>query len=204
MSTSPERLVCASANPDKVAEIAALLDGVVELIGRPPDLPDVVEDADTLVDNARLKARAVSSATGEAAVADDTGLFVDALDGRPGVRSGRFAGERATYAENRRRLLDELAAAERTGDPRRSATFVTVVVVHWPDGSELVVEGRCPGEIAREERGERGFGYDSVFVPAEGDGRTFAEMTDEDKHALSHRGRAFGALVAALATPPAG
>ena len=202
MSGDLPELVCASANPDKVAEIAALLDGLVELVPRPADLPDVVEDADTLEGNARLKARAVSAATGRPAVADDTGLFVDALDGAPGVWSARYAGERATYAENRRRLLDELVDAEHRGDLRRSAAFVTVVVVHWPDGSELVVEGRCPGAIAPSERGDRGYGYDPLFVPAEGDGRTFAEMSEDDKHALSHRGRAFRALVSAFAETP--
>lgn len=187
------QLVCASANPDKVAEIAAILDGVVDLLPRPGSVPDVVEDADTLEGNARLKAIAICEATGRAAVADDTGLEVAALDGAPGVRSARYAGEGASYADNRARLLTALE-----GERDRRAAFRTCVLVRWPDGSELVVHGVCPGTITDVERGDRGFGYDSLFVPDDGDGRTFAEMTDDEKHALSHRGRAFRNLVAAL------
>jgi XTP/dITP diphosphohydrolase len=187
------RLVCASANPDKIAEIAAILDGTVDLLPRPDSVPDVVEDADTLEGNARLKAAAICEATGLPAVADDTGLEVVALDGAPGVRSARYAGEHASYADNRARLLDALA-----GIADRRAAFRTCVLVRWPDGSEIVVNGVCRGTIALSERGERGFGYDSLFVPADGDGRTFAEMTDDEKHALSHRGRAFRNLLAAL------
>jgi XTP/dITP diphosphohydrolase len=188
------RLVCASANPDKVAEIRAILGDVVELIPRPAEVPDVVEDADTLEGNARLKAAAIVAATGEPAVADDTGLEVAALGGAPGVRTARFAGEDATYADNRRKLLVSL-----DGVDDRRARFRTVALVVWPDGSELAVEGVCDGTIATEERGARGFGYDAVFMPDEGDVRTFAEMTDGEKHAISHRGRAFRALVARLA-----
>lgn len=188
------RLVCASANPDKVAEIAAILDGVVELLPRPADVPDVVEDADTLEGNARLKAAAICEATGLPAVADDTGLEVTALGGAPGVWSARYAGEDATYADNRAKLLAEL-----DGATDRSAAFRTCVLVRYPDGSEIVVNGVCHGTIATEERGARGFGYDPLFVPDDGDGRTFAEMSEDEKHALSHRGRAFRNLVAALA-----
>ena len=192
MSDRP-RLVCASANPDKVAEIAAILDGVVELLPRPSEVPDVVEDADTLVGNARLKAVAICDASGLPAVADDTGLEVDALDGAPGVYAARYAGEGCSYADNRAKLLAELA-----GVTDRSARFRTSVVVRWPDGTELAVDGVCEGTITETEHGERGFGYDAVFRPADGDGRTFAEMTDDDKHAISHRGRAFRNLLAAL------
>jgi XTP/dITP diphosphohydrolase len=188
------RLVCASANPDKVAEIEAILGSSVELIPRPPSVPDVVEDAETLEGNARLKAAAIAAVTGEAAVADDTGLEVAALDGRPGVRTGRYAGEHATYAENRAKLLAELA-----GRDDRRARFRTVAMVVWPDGREVAAEGVCDGSIASAERGARGFGYDPVFVPDGGRGRTFAEMGEADKHALSHRGRAFRALLDALA-----
>jgi XTP/dITP diphosphohydrolase len=187
------RLVCASANPDKVVEISAVLGDAVELVPRPAGVPEVDEDADTLEGNARLKAVAVSEATGMAAVADDTGLEVDALGGAPGVYAARFAGDGCTYADNRRKLLAELG----DGDDRR-ARFRTVLLVRWPDGSELVVDGVCPGTISRSERGSRGFGYDAVFVPDEGDGRTFAEMSQEEKNALSHRGRALRNLVAAL------
>lgn len=188
-------LVCASANPDKVVEIAALLDGVALLLPRPSEVPDVVEDADTLVGNARLKAAAICAATGRAAVADDTGLEVDALGGAPGVFAARYAGEGVTYADNRAKLLAELAGV---AEPDRTARFTTVAMVVRPDGSETVVEGVCEGLIAPVARGARGFGYDAVFIPVDGDGRTFAEMSDAEKNAISHRGRAFVALAAAL------
>jgi XTP/dITP diphosphohydrolase len=188
------RLVCASANPDKVAEIEAILHDVVDLVPRPPGVPDVVEDADTLEGNARLKAAAIAAASGDAAVADDTGLEVAALDGRPGVRTARYAGEDASYAENRATLLAEL-----DGVADRRARFRTVAMVVWPDGREVAAEGVCDGTIATAERGGRGFGYDAVFVPDDGDGRTFAEMDEDAKHAVSHRGRAFRALLAELA-----
>jgi XTP/dITP diphosphohydrolase len=188
------QLVCASANPDKVAEIQRLLDGVVELLPRPSHVPDVVEDAGSLLGNARLKAAALCAATGMPAVADDTGLEVGALDGAPGVDAAHYAGEGSTYAENRAKLLSELA-----GVADRRAAFKTVAIVVWPDGSELHVEGVCPGVITTVERGEIGFGYDSVFQPDEGGGATFAEMGVEAKNAISHRGRAFRALLAALA-----
>jgi XTP/dITP diphosphohydrolase len=187
------RLVCASANPDKVAEIEAILADAADLLPRPPGVPDVVEDADTLEGNARLKAVAICEASGEAAVADDTGLEVAALGGEPGVHTGRYAGDDATYADNRARLLREL-----DGAVDRRAAFRTVVLVRTPDGGEVVVDGVCPGTITTAERGDRGFGYDSLFVPDEGDGRTFAEMSDDEKHAISHRGRAFRNLLAAL------
>ncbi len=187
------KLVCASANPDKVAEIAAILGPDVELAPRPSDVPEVVEDADTLEGNARLKATAIATATGRPALADDTGLEVAALGGAPGVYAARYAGPGATYADNRAKLLAELA-----GHGDRSARFRTVVVVVWPDWSELAAEGVCDGTIAEEERGDRGFGYDPVFVPADGDGRTFAEMTDAEKNALSHRARALRNLLSTL------
>jgi XTP/dITP diphosphohydrolase len=189
------RLVCASANPDKVAEIAQLLDGLVDLVPRPDSVPDVIEDADTLVGNARLKASAICDASGVPAVSDDTGLEVDHLGGAPGVWTARFAGEGATYADNRAKMLSVL---DGVAAPGRTARFRTVVMVRWPDGTELVCEGVCEGTIAEAERGSRGFGYDPLFIPADGDGRTFAEMTDDEKHAVSHRGRAFRALVDAL------
>ncbi|HEY0519472.1 MAG TPA: RdgB/HAM1 family non-canonical purine NTP pyrophosphatase [Ilumatobacteraceae bacterium] len=184
------QLVCASANPDKVTEIAAILDGLVDLLPRPPEVPDVVEDADSLLGNARLKATAVCAATGMPAISDDTGLFVDALDGAPGVYAARFAGEDATYADNREKLLRLLDGAS-----DRRARFVTAVMVVWPDGRELAVEGVCDGTIAPEELGGRGFGYDAVFVPDDGDGRSFAQMSEEEKNRISHRARALRALL---------
>ena len=193
------RLVCATANPHKVDEIRAILGSAVDLIPRPADVPDVVEDADTLEGNARLKAAAIAAATGLPAVADDTGLEVDALGGAPGVYSARFAGEGCTEADNRAKLLAELASAGAADDEGRTAHFRTVALVAWPDGREIVADGVCDGTIAGHERGARGFGYDPVFVPSDGDGRTFAEMTEDEKHALSHRGRAFRALLERLA-----
>jgi XTP/dITP diphosphohydrolase len=187
------QLVCASANPDKVVEIQQLLAGVVELLPRPAHVPDVVEDADTLIGNARLKASALCRATGLPAVADDTGLEVDALAGAPGVHAAHYAGDGCSYADNRAKLLAEL-----DGVVDRRAAFRTVAIVVWPDGTELHVEGVCAGVITTEERGADGFGYDSVFQPDEGGGATFAEMGSDAKHAISHRGRAFRALLSEL------
>jgi XTP/dITP diphosphohydrolase len=205
----PLELVLATANPDKALEIGAALGGVagISLRPRPTDVPDVEETGDTLAENALLKARALVGATGLPAVADDTGLEVEVLGGRPGVVSARYAGEGATYADNVAKLLDELSPF--TGADRRRARFVTVATVAFPDGSVLSVEGAVEGTIAPGPRGVAGFGYDPVFVPDEGDGRTFAEMTAPDKLAISHRGRAFRALAGALASrysagPPAG
>ena len=191
------RLVCASANPDKVAEIALVLDGLVELEPRPAELGDVIEDAPDLEGNARLKAVAVCEAAGAAAVSDDTGLEVDALDGAPGVFSARYAGEHATYQDNVDKLLGELERVGAVTPEQRRARFRTAVMVVWPDGRELLVEGVVEGWISLEPSGAGGFGYDPVFVPAGRDGKTFAEMGDE-KHEISHRGRAFRALAAAL------
>jgi XTP/dITP diphosphohydrolase len=187
------RVVCASANPHKVAEITELMDGVVQLDPRPADLPDVEEDGDTLEANARLKATAVNEATGLPALADDTGLEVWALGGAPGVRTARFAGEPPNDERNREKMLRELACVS-----DRSARFRTVALLRFPDGREIVADGVCDGSIAETERGERGFGYDPLFIARDGDGRTFAEMTMAEKHHLSHRGRAFRALAMAL------
>jgi XTP/dITP diphosphohydrolase len=207
---APLRLVLASANPDKVAEIVAILSDAldVDLVPRPPEAPEVVEDGETLLDNARLKARALVAATGLAAVADDTGLEVDALGGAPGVYSARYAGEDATYADNVAKLLRALAALADGGGARR-ARFRTVALAAFPDGSEVWAEGAVEGTIAPAPRGPAGFGYDPVFLPdpeeggdgggdGAGDGRTFAEMTAAEKDAVSHRGRAFRALAEAL------
>lgn len=192
------KLVLASANPDKAAEIRSILSaalGDLDLATRPASVPDVDETGTTLLENARLKAAAIAAATGEAAVADDTGLLVDALDGAPGVYSARFAGEGATYADNVNKLLAELKNVE---PARRTARFETVALVRWPDGREVAATGAVGGTIATGARGSHGFGYDPVFVPDEGDGRTFAELVPLEKHAVSHRGRAFRALAAEL------
>jgi XTP/dITP diphosphohydrolase len=199
----PERtLVLASANPDKAAEIATILGAVpgLTLVDRPPGVPDVEETGTTLEENARLKARALCDATGLAAVADDTGLEVEALDGAPGVYSARFAGEGATYAANVAKMLAELDRAGATEPTDRRARFRSVAFVAYPDGSELWVAGEVGGTITPDARGTGGFGYDPIFAPDGYDGRTFAEMTAEEKHAVSHRGRAFRALADRLAT----
>jgi XTP/dITP diphosphohydrolase len=190
------RLVCASANPDKVDEIKQLLTGIAEMEPRPTTLGEVIEDADSLTGNARLKAVAVCDASGHAAVADDTGLEVDALGGAPGIYAARFAGENATYADNRRKLLDDMNGVEQH---LRTARFRTVVIVVWPNGDEIVVEGVCEGQIAAAEMGDAGFGYDSLFIPDDGDGRSFAQMSADEKNMMSHRARAFAALSGALA-----
>jgi XTP/dITP diphosphohydrolase len=195
----PLHLRLASNNPHKSEEIRTLL-GEVEglvLLERPADLPEPVEDGETLLDNARIKGRALVDATGEAAVADDTGLEVEALDGAPGVHTARYAGEGCTYEENWRKLLAEL------GDElNRQAQWRTVALALWPDGTEVWAEGTCDGTITREAAGVEGFGYDPVFVPDEGDGRTFAELSREEKNAVSHRGRAFRALARLLEADP--
>ncbi|HEX9529491.1 MAG TPA: RdgB/HAM1 family non-canonical purine NTP pyrophosphatase [Acidimicrobiales bacterium] len=185
-------LVLATANADKAAEIAAILAGW-SLVPRPAGIPDVEETEDTLEGNARLKARTLVSATGLAAVADDTGLSVVALGGAPGVRTSRYAGEGATYAENVAKLLVSLEGVD-----YRRAHFRTVALVAFPDGSSIAASGVVAGTIASSARGEGGFGYDPVFVPDEGGGLTFAEMAPGHKHAISHRGRAFRELAARL------
>jgi XTP/dITP diphosphohydrolase len=167
----------------------------VELVPRPADVPDVDEAGATLEDNARLKAQALVTATRLPALADDTGLEVVALDGAPGVRSARFAGDHATAADNTAKLLSLL---DGVADDRRIARFATVALVRWPDGREVAAIGTVEGSIVREPRGTGGFGYDPVFQPAGGGGRTFAEMSAAEKHAISHRGRALRTLAAGL------
>ena len=189
------RVACASANPHKVAEIVDLMGGVVDLVPRPSDLAEVVEDADTLEGNARLKAIAVCIATELPALADDTGLEVDALHGAPGVITARFAGVGATDAQNRQKMLVELDGKDTT---QRTARFRTVALLRFPDGREVVAHGVCEGSVSLHEIGDRGFGYDALFIPLGGDGRTFAQMTIDEKHDLSHRGRAFRALAQML------
>ncbi len=199
MSGSALRLVLASANPDKSREIADILGAEgIEVEARPAGVPDVDETGDTLEDNARLKAEALVQATGSAAVADDTGLEVEALGGAPGVYSARFAGEGATYAENVAKLLAELDAAGASGPGERRARFRTVALAAFPDGREVVAEGTVEGTIALAPEGDGGFGYDPVFIP-DGSDRSFAAMTRAEKDACSHRGRAFRALASALA-----
>lgn len=183
------RLVVASKNPDKVAEIEEVLggSGLADEIVLGLDWPDIDETGATLEENALLKARAVVEATGLPVVADDTGLEVDALDGAPGVTTARFAGPDATYSDNVAKMMRVME-----GVVDRSARFRTVVALVFPDGVEILAEGSVEGRITEESRGERGFGYDPVF---EVDGVTMAEMTLEQKNELSHRARALRALV---------
>jgi XTP/dITP diphosphohydrolase len=185
-------VVVASKNPDKVAELEAVLAGFDPPITVVRDLewPDVEETEPTLEGNAVLKAAAVVRATGHAAIADDTGLEVDALFGEPGVQTARYAGSDASYTDNVARLLEELAGVD-----HRSARFRTVIALADPDGTVVVVEGVLEGSIARQPRGGGGFGYDPVF---EVHGRTLAEIPIEEKNRISHRARALQALEASL------
>lgn len=192
-------VVLASANPDKIAELRELLGDRFDVQARPAELADTIEDEDTLEGNAIKKAIEVAEATGSWALADDTGLFVDALDGDPGVYTARYAGEDASYDDNVDKLLGELEGV----DPdERTATFRTVVALISADGTGLTAEGAVEGYISVTRRGDRGFGYDPVFEPLEGAGRTFAEMSIEEKHELSHRSRALSALDTALQQSP--
>jgi XTP/dITP diphosphohydrolase len=185
------KIVLATRNRGKILEIERLLASVeVEVLSAEDvlDMPDVEEDQETLEGNALKKARALFDATGLPSLADDTGLEVDALGGRPGVRSARFAGSGASDAANRSRLLEQMVEK---GD--RSARFRTVIAFVNADG-EHFFEGVCTGRITEEQRGGGGFGYDPVFLPEDAD-RTFAEMTMDEKNRLSHRARALARFV---------
>jgi XTP/dITP diphosphohydrolase len=187
VTTQPPRLVLATRNAHKLREFARLLDGVAL-----EPLPDHVqlppETGDTFAANALPKARAAAAATGAAAIADDSGIEAEALGGAPGVRSARFAGPRATDGENLARLRAE-------APPGSLLRYVCVIAHVRPDGAEQLFEGTCTGRMAPEARGERGFGYDPVFLPDDvPDGRTMAELDDAEKDAISHRGRAARAL----------
>lgn len=188
----PRRVVVASKNPEKIREVEAVLaalDRPWEIV-RGCEWPDVDETEATLEGNAILKAVAVAEVTGLPALGDDTGLEVDALDGRPGVLSARFAGPDASYEANVERLLAEL-----DGVQDRSARFRTAIALAVPGSEPIAVEGSLAGTITTEPRGEGGFGYDPVFTVGD---RTYAEMPDEEKNEISHRARALRALAAAL------
>jgi XTP/dITP diphosphohydrolase len=183
------RLVLASRNPHKLRELGQLM-APHELEPLPPEVELPPETAITFAGNALIKARAAATATGRTALADDSGIEAAALGGAPGVLSARYAGELATDEENLAKLLREVPAE---GD--RRVAYVCVLAVVEPGGGELLVEGRCEGELAREPRGSGGFGYDPAFVPADrSDGRTMAELDPAEKDAISHRGRAARAL----------
>ncbi|HMO98093.1 MAG TPA: XTP/dITP diphosphatase [Kiritimatiellia bacterium] len=184
------QLVIATRNRHKLEEIQALLNVPGLHLSSAldyPGIPDVEETGATFEENARLKAVALQTATGCWALADDSGLEVDALNGAPGVYSARFAGEPPDYAANNRKLLAML-----DGETNRRARFRTALCLASPDGTCRIVEGRCEGAIIEAPRGEGGFGYDPIFVP-EGETLTFAEMPAERKNEISHRARALAA-----------
>lgn len=183
-------LVLATRNHDKVIELVALLGDLgitIRTLDEFPNAPDVVEDGDTCEANAVKKARAIAESTGLPAVADDTGLEVDALGGRPGVYAARYAGEDATYEDNCRKLLREL-----TGVPReqRTAHFLTVAALALPSDGIRVAQGTLEGVIAEEASGTLGFGYDPVFLIPEL-GKTLAQLSADQKNTISHRAKAF-------------
>jgi XTP/dITP diphosphohydrolase len=183
-------LVLATRNRHKGEELAALLGDLgirIRTLDEFPGAPDVVEDGNTCEANAVKKATAIAAATGLAAVADDTGLEVDALDGRPGVYAARYAGEQATYEDNYKKLLRELSGVPRG---RRTARFITVAAIALPWNGVQIATGRLEGLIAEEPTGSRGFGYDPVFFLPEL-GKTLAELSADEKNRISHRAKAF-------------
>lgn len=188
----PHGVVVASKNPDKIAEVEAVLADLDPPVAVIPghEWADIDETEDTLEGNALVKARAVCAATGHAAIADDTGLEVDALGGAPGVATARFAGEDATYQDNVAKLLADLR-----GERNRSARFRTAIALVTPSGEELVVEGVLEGVITEAGRGKGGFGYDPVFAVG---GSTLAEISTDEKNRISHRALALRALAARL------
>ncbi len=187
------RLVFASRNAHKLRELRVLM-APHELVWLPDGVILPPETGSTFTENALGKARAAVAATGEPALADDSGIEAAALGGAPGIRSARYAGESAGDEQNLAKLL---RAVPPGGDPR--VAYVAVLALVRPDGKEVTVEGRCEGSLTHEPRGEGGFGYDPAFVPADrNDARTMAELSVEEKDAISHRGQAARALLARL------
>ncbi len=199
MSQVP-KVVVATANPHKLAEIRAILADAglaVELVSMAEfDVPSPVEDRNTFEANALVKARACARATGLPAIADDSGLSVDALGGAPGVHSAYYAGTHGDDEANNAKLLEELAEVP---DPQRTARFLCAAVAVGPSRAEVVLRGEMPGRIAHEARGTHGFGYDPLFIADDtGDDRTNGELSPEEKDAISHRGAAFRMLASHL------
>jgi XTP/dITP diphosphohydrolase len=201
------RIVVATGNPHKLAEIAAILAAVPELTAEPPTLvpmgelgvPSPAEDGETFAANALLKARACAAATGSPALADDSGIQVVALGGEPGVRSARYAGEPTDDAANNALLLARLADVGALDPAARRASYVCAVALVLPDGTERVAEGRMEGHVVAAPRGRNGFGYDPLFVAdATVDGRTNGELASTEKDAISHRGAALRSLAPEL------
>ena len=196
-----KRIVLATRNGHKVREVQQILaDLIAELdleivgMGEFPDVPDVVETGVTFAQNATLKAVAAAKATGLPALADDSGLAVNVLGGAPGVFSARWAG---THGQDRANLELLLGQLYDVPDEQRSAAFVCVAAIAMPNGTVVLRQGQMPGMLAREPRGDNGFGYDPILV-VDGDSRTAAELTFEEKNVISHRGKAFRALAADL------
>jgi len=195
------RIVLATRNGHKVRELQTILaDLIADLdleivgLGEFPDLADVVETGVTFAQNATLKAVTAAEATGLPALADDSGLAVNVLGGAPGVFSARWAG---THGQDRANLEVLLGQLNDVPDDQRSAAFVCVAALAMPNGTVVLRQGRMPGTLAREPRGDNGFGYDPILV-VDGDSRTAAELSFEEKNAISHRGKAFRSLVADL------
>ena len=189
------RLIAATHNPGKVPEIEALLGGHYEVVTAGAlNLPEPDETETTFVGNALLKARHAADRSGEVALADDSGLSVAALGGAPGIFSARWAGPDKDFALAMRKVEERL---EEVGSDDRRAWFTSALAVAWPDGPAVVVEGRIDGRLVFPPRGDRGFGYDPIFIPEGGD-QTFGEMDPDAKEAISHRTRAFRMLRAAL------
>ena len=193
-----EKVILASRNKGKIKEIGDIL-GRYDMIvvsrddaGLPID--EVEETGETFEENSYIKAKAILDVAGVPTVADDSGLMVDALGGAPGVYSARYAGENCTYEDNNRKLLSALAGVP---DEKRSARFVSVITMLWPDGRKIVARGECEGRILTETRGEGGFGYDPLFVP-EGYDISFGEMSPEEKNKISHRAKALMKLESIL------
>lgn len=205
----PPDIALATMNPGKITEILRICSdwpvrwrlgrSLDEPSGSDPLWPHVEETGQTYLDNAGLKARAVAEALGIPAVADDSGIEVDALGGAPGPHSARFAGPGATDQQNLDLLIERLAPVP----PKdRTARYRCVAVCAWPDGRQVIAEAACEGRLILDPRGSGGFGYDPVFVP-EGEERTMAQLTPEEKDAISHRGKALRALGEILSGSPA-
>ncbi|MFO0777941.1 MAG: XTP/dITP diphosphatase [Nitrospira sp.] len=198
---SIKELVLATRNPDKGRELGALLGGLgihIRTLAEFPTVPEVEEDGATCEANAIKKAREVAKSTGLPSVADDTGLEVDALGGRPGVFAARYAGEHATYEDNCRKLLYELEGVPKGA---RHARFLTVAVIAFPSGDIHVTQGNLEGAITDHPMGDRGFGYDPVFLVPEF-GKTLAQLTIDEKNCISHRAKAFAQVRAWLEQQP--
>lgn len=186
-------IVIATKNRDKLSELKSLLEGLhigIASLFEYPEIPDIVEDGASFEENARKKALAVAQATAGWALADDSGLAVDALGGEPGIYSARFAGRQGDYAANNAKLIEVMRDIP---DGKRGAAFVCAIVLMAPDGREWTVEGRCAGTILRGPKGSYGFGYDPLFFIPEED-KTMAELPSDRKNEISHRGRALAKI----------